>query len=605
LRRAAAAVGLAVAGALAAGPALAEAPQLVARAAPTETTNFDVYFPPQHQDQLEALIAAQVDPASATYHQWLTPAQFKAKFGVAEATIAKVESELRAAGFTVGGRKALSLHVEGSVGAVEAAFGVRLSRGVFADGTQKLVADHPLTLTASLAAAGAHIAQYTTAPSFRRHLQVGEPSKKVPPPNFRSIVGPYYTADLRQAYDFPSVLGVDGSGVTIGVLMQGDWNEQSVGGPDMALYFQAELAGAYVPNITTVNVGGGAPFSANSDETHLDIQQSSGIALGATEVLYNLSTLGPEMALAGLAQISEDNLVDVVNQSFGFPEAGFLAANNAGEDLTWLLVVMHSLYLQGNSQGITFVASSGDHGAIPPIFNCKACSGATTLSVECPACDPDVTSVGGTNLVTAFTPKSNNSAYVSENANSDVDPETKKGEVWGTGGGVSVVWAKPTYQMTATAGFTTPGAGRTVPDLALHMGGCQAGFAGFKQPCPADRSSDWLWLGGQASPVIGTSASGPDIVGMFALMVNLNGGSPKGRLGLMNPYIYGVAKANGAKAFRHAKIPGSNGGPGLNYKIRATVPYDLVIGNGTVDARQFMEATGLPPSGIPGDVTNP
>ena len=515
---------------------------------------------------------------------------------------------MRAAGFSVASRTSLSLHVNGSVGAVEQAFGVQLSHGLFADGKQRLVADHALKLSTSLAAAGAHIAQFTTAPAFQKQSYI-EDAKKGPPPNFDSATGPYFTDDLRQAYDYPSVSDLDASGVTIGILMEGDWNEQSVGGPDMVDYFEAELASAYVPNITTIPVGGGAPFSVSgSGETHLDIQQSSGMALGATEILYNLGDLTPAMVLAGLGQIDEDNSVDVVNQSFGFPEVGFTAATNNNEDLTWILIIMDELYQQGNLQGITFVASSGDHGAIPPDFNCTSCSHAVTLSVLCPACDPNVTAVGGTNLVTAFTPKSNNSAYVSENANFDKQTETK-GEVWGSGGGIdipatnSTIFAKPTWQQKAVAGFTTPGTTRTVPDLALHMGGCGASFSGFVQPCGANRSHDWEYIGGQPSQVIGTSASSPDFAGLVALMVNLNGGSPTGRQGNMNPYIYRMAKANGTKAFHHAKIVGSNDGPNSSYRVKA--PYDLVIGNGTVDAREFMGATSLQASGIPGTASNP
>jgi hypothetical protein len=32
---------------------------------------------------------------------------------------------------------------------------------------------------------------------------------------------------------------------------------------------------------------------------------------------------------------------------------------------------------------------------------------------------------------------------------------------------------------------------------------------------------------------------------------------------------------------------------------------DLVLGNGTVDARRFLGATALPAAGIPGSTTNP
>ena len=43
------------------------------------------------ESALQSLIAAQQDPASPLYHQWLTPDQFAARFGVADVDIAKVQ----------------------------------------------------------------------------------------------------------------------------------------------------------------------------------------------------------------------------------------------------------------------------------------------------------------------------------------------------------------------------------------------------------------------------------------------------------------------------------------------------------------------------------
>jgi hypothetical protein len=77
-----------------------------------------------------------------------------------------------------------------------------------------------------------------------------------------------------------------------------------------------------------------------------------------------------------------------------------------------------------------------------------------------------------------------------------------------------------------------------------------------------------------------------------------------GRLGNANPSIYALAHAQIAKGtdgtpYRHAHIAGSNG----VYTVKA--PYDLVIGNGTVDARQFLGATKLPAAGALGSASNP
>jgi hypothetical protein len=74
----------------------------------------------------------------------------------------------------------------------------------------------------------------------------------------------------------------------------------------------------------------------------------------------------------------------------------------------------------------------------------------------------------------------------------------------------------------------------------------------------------------------------------------------------MNTEIYQAAKnqiSSPSKiVFRHKAITGNN----TTYQIEA--PYDLVIGNGTIDARIFIEGllkVSLAASGIPGTTTNP
>jgi subtilase family serine protease len=207
-------------------------------------------------------------------------------------------------------------------------------------------------------------------------------------------------------------------------------------------------------------------------------------------------------------------------------------------------------------------------------------------------------------LVTqSFAAPNFNSSYLMEFAVED-PMLTASGEVWGSGGGISVLFAKPHYQTL----LTTPSATfRTVPDLALHMGGIGA-FGCTPPPvvCPGPNSSDIEILGGETFVSIGTSASAPDIAGLLALKVAQNGANglvgTARRLGWENVAIYTLASgANVAKDFHHTGIQGLNGA----YKASKTTAYDLVLGNGTVDARQFLGATALTAAGNPGSTTNP
>jgi subtilase family serine protease len=197
------------------------------------------------------------------------------------------------------------------------------------------------------------------------------------------------------------------------------------------------------------------------------------------------------------------------------------------------------LFRQGNAQGITFVASSGDSGASPiPAASCfdpaaeKGCGG-FLLSVELPASDPHMTGVGGTNLVTTMNATSLNSKYVSEAAFGDLLTEDiffgtpASGAFWGSGGGDSVVFNRPEYQVLAHTGSKF----RTVPDLSLHMGGCPPGSVA---PCGPDRSADVLVIGSDQFNVVGTSASAPDFAGLTALKIERFGT----RLGNENYDIY-------------------------------------------------------------------
>lgn len=561
-------------------PANAETPQILSHAGASEPANFDVYFPLRNKPELDQLILAQVDKNSDQYHKWLSPSDFQVRFGPTNETVALVTEELNGLGFHVTEHLGQMLHVEATVDSVEAAFGVKINHARFAEGTEALVADRELRLTPQLAMSGAQIAQFTTVGPFRRHSQF------ILPDNYNTAYGPYFTADLRQAYDFPSLASVNGVGIKIGILMSGGYNATDIDG-----YFSSELAPvADYPKLQNININGGSPFStSNSGETQLDIQQSSGIALGATEILYNLSDLSDDVVLYGLSRMVSDNAVELVNMSFGEPEVDYLAKNNGGISREYLLSIEETLFEQGLSQGITFVASSGDHGADPK----SAPSGSTVVNVECPACDPYVTAVGGTNLVTVHTSGSNNSAYVKEFEL----PDSESVGVWASGGGVSQIFAKPSFQKDVTTQSAT---WRTVPDLALHMGGCPGDAT---DNCMGARSADWVAIGGQLVGEIGTSASSPDIVGMFALAAKLTTGN---RLGFMNPSLYSAAQYQVAHPttvyFRHSAITGNNG----TYTIKA--PYDLVIGLGTIDARLFIEGlTGktLAASGVPGTASNP
>ena len=342
---------------------------------------------------------------------------------------------------------------------------------------------------------------------------------------------------------------------------------------------------------------------------------SLGTAPGAQETIYDMPDLTYASEADAYAAIDDDNSVDVVSSSFGGCELYLTAAYNGGTDFTSIAKQIHQLFLQGNAQGITFLASSGDSGAVPCLpatfFSNPTDGSSYVKGVEYPASDPSVTGVGGTNLVTVPTPTPNDSTYSQENA--DFDPllpaefELAPGDIvsvnnntWGSGGGYSVIFPKPLYQLLTP----TSQPGRAVPDAALMMGGCPADADLAAGACNGPRSGAIIWVGGGLSVVIGTSSASPELAGVLALNTELHG-----RIGNANPLIYTLSFAQtalgrlapNAVQYFHRNIEGNNNG----YTVTPGQPYSEVIGNGTLDVKNFLQLQNAAPAGTPGTASNP
>src|ERR1035437_9277971 len=73
---------------------------------------------------LQALVAAQQNPSSPQYHQWLTPDQFAARFGMAQADLDSIQSWLQQQGFSIDSlaRSKNAIRFSGTVGQANSAF---------------------------------------------------------------------------------------------------------------------------------------------------------------------------------------------------------------------------------------------------------------------------------------------------------------------------------------------------------------------------------------------------------------------------------------------------------------------------------------------------
>ncbi|WP_081004929.1 S53 family peptidase, partial [Xanthomonas graminis] len=571
------------------------------RAAPV---TFDVQLPLRDQDGLDALLADIHDPVSPQYHRWLSRTDFERRFAPLPAQVDRVRSALQAAHMTVV-QQGASLHVSASADNVERLFSAPLAVDLHEGANAKLAVAGTLQLPAALRDSGAVVTGLTDGlPLYQVHSQR---LRQANPDNRSGLNGAYMYNDLKQAYGYPSyqtMIGppgqqrrLDGTGTTIAVLIDSDvldsdvdalfnkehFSRYGAGHVNPKLYARRYVAGAK-PGINEQGGGGG--------EAALDVQMALAGAPGAHVLLYVVPDLRPESVVAGYRQIVQDNEADVVSSSFGSCELYDTAAYNLGKDYTSLLRPFDAVFKQGNAQGITFIASSGDNaglGCADTHYMVDRKDGNFVVGVEHPAMDANVTAVGGGNLSTNYQKGSLDSSYRSESAYADplvtMDyygfGAQLAGGYWGADGGVSTLTQRPAYQLRALGG--TPTSMRAVPDVGMLVGGCPGKEA--KQPCGQGRapfsSSVLSVYKGKFDSTIGTSVAAPEFASVAALLVE-----KQGRQGNLNNYLYRLA-ASDPQAF-HRAIPGNNGVVGNDVPLNGK--YNYTTGLGTPIVRLLIGA---------------
>ncbi|MBB4127741.1 subtilase family serine protease [Xanthomonas translucens] len=586
----------------------------------TAPVSFDVHLPLRDQAGLDALLADIQDPVSPQYHHWLSRAEFERRFAPLPAQVERVRSALQAAHMTVT-QQGASLHVSASADNVERLFAAPLSVDLPEGGHAKLATAGTLQLPAALRESGAVVTGLTAGlPLHHVHSQR---LRQVDPDNRQGRLGIYSYNDLKQAYGYPSyqsMVGLpgqqrrlDGTGTTIAILISSDvldsdvatlfdeenFSRYGAGHVDPTLYARRYVAGAK-PGLVDGN-------DDAASEAALDVQMALASAPGAHVLLYVIPDLSDASLIAGYRQIVQDNEADVVSSSFGACELYYTKAYNGGKDATSSFRTMDAIFKQGNAQGITFIASSGDNAGVACAdtnYALEGKNGRYVPGVEHPAADAYVTAVGGGNLSTNYTQGSLDSSYRSESA--FADPLLTKdyddvgallaGGYWGAGGGVSTLFQRPAYQLRALGGTRT--SMRALPDVGMLVGGCPADTA--KQPCREGRapfaSSVLSVYKGKFYATIGTSVAAPEFAGVAALLVE-----KQGRQGNLNDYLYRLA-ANDPQAF-HRAIPGNNGVVDNDVPLKGK--YNYTTGLGTPIVRAVIGALDAAPAGLPRSPSNP
>jgi len=551
------------------------------------------------QKDLDKLLVDLQDPKSPVYHQWLTPDQFGALFGMSDSDLAQVKSWLEGKGFTVDdiAPSRNRIHFSGTVAQLESAFRMEMHRynvkgeDHFANATDPSM---PAAFTNLVVALG-NLHDFRPKPrarQIRAHFSSGQTGNNFLAPN-----------DFAKIYHLDSLysLGLDGTGVTIAIAGQTALGTSAANSfVDVDAFRTNAGLPAHHPTLTLVPSSGvSTVFSNDLQEAALDVEWSGAVAKNADVNFVYVGNSTNFSVFDSITYAVSQHIGSVISTSYGFCET----AQTPG-----FITQFDAVIGQANSQGQTITAATGDTGAADCEDPTTSKSATTGLSVDHPASSPGVTAMGGTE----FNEGSNTSTYwlattppngpdirdsalqyIPEIAWNDTTFElAHMGFLSATGGGKSVKYAKPAFQSGAIV--TPADSARDVPDIAFSSSGdhdgylmCHAGSCvnGFR-----DANNVNLDVVG------GTSVAAPTFAAVIAI---LNQGTGSTGLGNINPTLYNLASTTPA-AF-HDITTGDNKvpctAPSTNCPAGTTqigysagVGYDQVTGLGSPDALALTNA---------------
>ncbi len=583
------------------------------------------------QADLDQLLAEQVNPSSPNYHQWLTPEQFGARFGLSSADLAKVSNWLASQGFAITGMARSSTFVQftGTVAQAQQAFGATI-HSLSVDGEQHISNLSDPVLPSAIAGVVTSIAglnDFRMKPRSRpSHIGI-DPAK---PRNTQTIGGTvsHFIApgDLYTIYDFPAYSATAGAGVTIAVMGQTDLNQGNTL-PDANVAAFRTASGLSPINLKLQFAGGTDPAvqTADIDEAHLDIEWSSAAAPGATILyVYGLDAFG-----SSLTYSVDNKVAPIVTISYGGCESEFNSANasTAGTGQSEL-AAYNNLLAHANAQGMTVINSSGDSGAT----DCENASlgglASRGLNVDFPSSSPYVTSAGGTmfsgdvNTPSTYWSSTNGAnggsalGYIPEQPWNETAAATGLTSGGSGGGGASAFFSKPSWQMGTGAGTTPNDSSRDVPDISFNAASnhdgyylCTSGANAQDLPC----ANGFLDSTGTPNVFGGTSFVAPIMAGILAQVEQHLGvgGTAATGLGNINSVLYGLANGPTYSSVFHDintgnnSVPCSQGTPncpnGGSIGYNAGTGYDQASGLGSIDVAKLINSwSSATPTGIGG-----
>ncbi len=534
----------------------------------------EVVLAPRDPAALGAFANAVTTVGGPQDGRFLAPGQFASRFGAGPTAVSAVTTALERAGLHPGpvSGNGLAIPVRAAAGAVARAFGtgfrqyrLRDDRTVFANTVaptlvstaapyvQAVVGLDDLAVPAPTVqpAPATTTARPTRTVSVRPVPHVGDGGPKA-----CSTASGDATADsaettdkVASAYGFGNLYSAGdlGSGTTVAL-----FELQGYNAGDITAYQSCYGTDA---SVTSVAIDGGPGKTSGVSEADVDIEQVAGLAPGAHILVYE----GPNTdagAYDTYNDIVSNDQASIVSTSWGLcePEEGTEAAN--AEDV---------LFEEAAAQGQGVFAAAGDQGSEDCLSS--GYSG-DTLAVDDPASQPFVTGAGGTSWSSPGTPPA-------ETAWND-GPTC----CWGAGGGgISSLWAMPTYQSSSTV----PGV------LSKYSSGAPCGATGGSDcrevPDVSALAGPFPYLeyvNGNWGAWGGTSLAAPFWASLTAL-ADASSACSNRNIGFANPALYQAA-ASDPSAFNDV-TSGNNDLSGDNGGLYLAGPgYDLATGLGTPEA---------------------
>jgi subtilase family serine protease len=564
----------------------------------------------QQQADLDALTAAQQNPSSPQFHQWLTPAQFGARFGVADADIAKTEAWLQSEGFTVQSVSPSrnSISFSGTAALATSAFGAPLHRYSL-NGENHIAPSADLALPSALAGV---VSDVRGLSDFRPHPHFRKGNGAAFKPDFTSSqTGNHYMTpgDVAIVYDIKAAYnaGYTGTGLTIAVMGQ-----SAISNTDITNFQTAIGQTPKAPTTILVpNSGASQAYSGDESESDLDLEYAGGIAQGATIDFVYVGANETASVFDSLTWAIQYRIAPIINISYGEcePDLGQSDYNTFNGALQ-----------QAAAQGQTVVSAAGDDGSADCFDPTSTTTIAQTngLAVDFPSSSQYVTAAGGTEFPAADVASGTNTyfsaagssdtvvsalSYIPETAWNDNSAADVASGLSSGGGGVSIYTPAPTWQ-TGVPGIPAGSSFRFVPDIALDASPNNAPYA----YCTSDQSA---WASGQvgsctsglrdsSSQVLtvagGTSFAAPIFSGMVAILSQAKGYTYQG---VVNPTLYTLAAIPNtyASAFHDITVGNNECNIGATYCSAAaaanystTVGYDQATGLGSVDLNNLLTA---------------